>query len=145
MRTKIHLLALSLVIVFVFRAENVKGENNPLYADSTCCAPDSLTFIRATYPVFCVSWHVPSDSACLHPQGFEVQWKLLTASIWKSKTIAILRGLSLLFVIRLIPAAPINGVSERNAATVRIAIGLTEKNLLSSVVSGVWPWFRLFP
>jgi hypothetical protein len=92
MRTKIHLLALSLVIIFLFRAENVKAENNQLYTDSTCCAPDSLVFISATYPVFCVSWHVRSDSVCHHPQGFEVQWKLLTVTVWKSKTVTYTTG-----------------------------------------------------
>jgi hypothetical protein len=87
MRKKIHLLALSSVIAFLLGSENVKAENNRPFIDSTCCAPDSLTLVSVNYSTFCIGWKVASDSACRTPQGFEVQWKLLTASTWHSQTV----------------------------------------------------------
>lgn len=97
MTTKIHLLAFCSVITFILCTENVKAENKIPTYDSTCCRPDSLRFISANYPIFCVSWKIPSDSMCRAPQGFEIQWKLLSGTIWKTKVVTYTSGTTITF------------------------------------------------
>lgn len=56
--------------------------------DTICCTPDSLKVVSTNYPVFCVSWIVPSDSSCIIPYGFEIQWRQFPGSFpWYSKII----------------------------------------------------------
>ena len=97
MLTKVHLLAFCSAITFFLSANDVKAETKIPTYDSTCCSPDSLRFISALYPIFCVSWKVPSDSACRVPQGFEIQWKLLSGTIWKNKIVTYTSGTTITF------------------------------------------------
>lgn len=56
--------------------------------DTACCAPDSLKVVSTDFPFFCVSWHVPADSNCRTPIGFEIQWRYYPSSNpWTSSTV----------------------------------------------------------
>ena len=93
MRTKIHLVALFSVMTFLLNTENAKAGNKMPGPDSTCCTPDNLTLVHINYPVFCVRWKVRSDSTCINPQGFEIQWKLLSAAVWQSQIVTYTSGI----------------------------------------------------
>lgn len=97
MITKTRLLAFCSVITLLFFATNVKAENRRNTYDSTCCAPDSLRVVSTNYPVFCVSWNVHIDSTCRTPQAFEIQWKPLFGTIWKSKIVPYTSGTTINF------------------------------------------------
>ncbi len=65
------------VIIFTIVSFSTKANaliQNPL-TDTVCCTPDSLKIVSVNYPVFCVSWHVRSDSGCRLPYSYEVQWR----------------------------------------------------------------------
>lgn len=43
--------------------------------DTICCPPVNLQVVSTTFPTFCVSWQVNTDSGCIHPPyGYEIQW-----------------------------------------------------------------------
>ncbi len=87
MRIKTHLSVLAFIIAFLLNSNSVNAKSDIPVIDSICCMPDSLMVTSVAYPVFCVRWKVPSDSTCRRSQGFEVQWKRLTDSIWHSQVV----------------------------------------------------------
>jgi len=89
-------LILCLLLIFFFGStfiNKAKAEKrSPLIDSTNCCTPDSLRVISVTDSIFCVRWHVKTDSNCTHPQAFEIHWKLRFGSVWKTKTITYTSG-----------------------------------------------------
>jgi hypothetical protein len=87
MITKSRFIEFCLVIAFFLCENNVEAKDKIPPIDSTCCEPINPHFISASYPVFCVTWKSNSDSTCLAPQGFEIEWKLYGTTLWTDDTV----------------------------------------------------------
>jgi hypothetical protein len=82
----------------IFSVLSINAKNKIGLIDTTCCTPDSLTVVSLNYPVFCVSWHVRTDSGCTTPYGFIVQWKkFIGTDLWKEKIVLYTSGTTVNF------------------------------------------------
>ena len=86
----------AIISVSLFGGKANAGIKAPL-VDSVCCTPDSLRVVSLNYPVFCVRWNVRADDSCRIPQAFEIQWKPLLGTIWKSVLVPYTGGTTINF------------------------------------------------
>jgi len=86
MKTKfLPVIIFATISLSLFAGNSNAGEIKTTLIDTSCCPPDSLKVVSKTFPVFCVSWHVASDSNCRVPYGFEIQWRrYVGAGPWSS-------------------------------------------------------------
>lgn len=92
------------------------------FADTTCCTPDSLKVVSLNYPIFCVSWHVPSDSSCIRPYGFIIQVaKFPGSGPWKEKIVIYSTG----GIINFCDSIDSCGAHQWRVKTICISNGIT--------------------
>lgn len=92
MKIKFYLLVVLFLAVSMLSSTNAHAEIGRGKFETTCCAPENLNFVSVNGSIFCVEWNIPSGPGCETPLAFEVQWKLKTGTIWKSKIVPYVSG-----------------------------------------------------